>query len=60
MCANCKALDCDCNGGSAFAMCSCESGDLCLVCSHEPDASLNAEPDLTVAILSSDLDVGLE
>ncbi|MGO9496196.1 MAG: hypothetical protein ACLQA5_05715 [Solirubrobacteraceae bacterium] len=60
MCANCKALDCDCNGGTAFAMCSCESGDLCLVCNHEPEASLNPEPDLAVAILSSDLDVGLE
>ena len=60
MCANCKALDCDCNGGSAFAMCSCESGDLCVVCNHEPDASLIPKPDLTVAILRSDLDVGLE
>jgi len=59
MCANCKANDCDCNGGSALAMCSCESGDLCLVCNHEPDASVEAKPDLTVAVLSSDLNAGL-
>jgi hypothetical protein len=60
MCTNCKAIDCDCNGGSALATCSCESGDLCLVCNHEPGASVNVEPNLTVASLSSDLDIGVE
>jgi len=58
MCANCKASACACNGGPGLAMCSCESGDLCLVCNHEPTAGVNAEPDLTGTILSSDLDVG--
>jgi hypothetical protein len=61
MCANCRtAEDCHCTGGSALAMCSCESGYPCSVCSHEPAIDVAADPDLVVEMLSPDLQVGLE
>jgi len=62
MCVNCKSsAGCKCAGGSALAMCSCEWGDHCAVCNHDPKANAPRNIDAQEEILSpDDFAVGLE
>jgi len=55
MCVNCKSSGgCECTGGSALAMCSCDLGDHCAVCNHDAVANVARKLDAHEEILSPD------